>query len=266
VTIWTTITDWSTIATDWATISSLATAGGTLVLATATFASVRSANRSARLAELALQEQVRPVLVHSNLEDPVQKIMFADGRWLRAGGGGAAVEEADGTVYLALSVRNVGSGIAVLQGWYAWPSLEHRGEAPVAVEEFRLTTRDLYIPAGSIGLWQGALRDSSEEIYQLISSSAAGQRPFMVDLLYSDLMGGQRSISRFSLTPAQDRWVGAVARHWNLDRAGPRDGGSVPSGRAPMPPFGPPTAPPSGSTPPASEPAAPTAEPTASGS
>jgi hypothetical protein len=32
---------------DWVTISSLATAGGTLVLAAATFASVRSANRAA---------------------------------------------------------------------------------------------------------------------------------------------------------------------------------------------------------------------------
>ena len=35
-------------ATDWVTISALATAGGTLVLAAATFASVRSANRAAR--------------------------------------------------------------------------------------------------------------------------------------------------------------------------------------------------------------------------
>ena len=36
---------------DWQTISSLATAGGTLVLAVATFSAVRSANRSARIAE-----------------------------------------------------------------------------------------------------------------------------------------------------------------------------------------------------------------------
>jgi hypothetical protein len=39
---------------DWVTISALATAGGTLVLAGATFASVRSANRSSRLAERSL--------------------------------------------------------------------------------------------------------------------------------------------------------------------------------------------------------------------
>ena len=40
--------------TDWVTISSLATAGGTLILAVATFSATRSANRSARVAERAL--------------------------------------------------------------------------------------------------------------------------------------------------------------------------------------------------------------------
>jgi hypothetical protein len=35
---------------DWVTISSLATAGGTLVLAVATFSSVTSSDRSARVA------------------------------------------------------------------------------------------------------------------------------------------------------------------------------------------------------------------------
>ena len=39
---------------DWVTASSLATAGGTLVLAVATFAAVRSSNRSARLTDVRL--------------------------------------------------------------------------------------------------------------------------------------------------------------------------------------------------------------------
>src|SRR6516225_2926782 len=99
------------LATDWATISSLATAGGTLVLAIATFALVRSSNRSARIAEAALQEQRRPVLVQSRLDDPVQKLMFVEGRWFSVAGGSAAVEEVDGAVCLAISLRNVGSGI-----------------------------------------------------------------------------------------------------------------------------------------------------------
>ena len=69
------------ISTDWATIASFATALGTLVLAIATFASIRSANRSARIAEAAFQANMRPVLVTSRLEDPVQKIRWADNHW-----------------------------------------------------------------------------------------------------------------------------------------------------------------------------------------
>ena len=44
---------------DWASVASLATAAGTLVLAVATFASVRSANRTARAAEQSLQAGLR---------------------------------------------------------------------------------------------------------------------------------------------------------------------------------------------------------------
>src|SRR5213080_2442315 len=109
---------------DWVTISSLATAGGTLVLAVATFGSTRSANRSARISELALMQQLRPVLVPSQLEDPIQKIMFAGGHWVRVRGSGAAVEHEDGVVYLSLSLRNVGSGIGVLLGWHVIPEWE----------------------------------------------------------------------------------------------------------------------------------------------
>src|SRR5581483_12276394 len=104
-------------ASEWATISSLATAGGTLVLAIATFAAVRSSQRSARIAEIALQEQRRPVLAPSRLTDPVQKIMFVERKWFRAAGGRAVAEHQDGNVYLVLSLRNIGAGIAVCQGW-----------------------------------------------------------------------------------------------------------------------------------------------------
>src|ERR1700733_12440398 len=105
------------LAVDWATVSSFATGVGTLVLAVATFSAVRSSNRSARVAEAALQEQRRPVLAPSRLEDPKQKIIFLGGHWVSASGGRAAVEHLDGIVYLAISLRNVGTGIAVCQGW-----------------------------------------------------------------------------------------------------------------------------------------------------
>src|SRR5881394_3832282 len=109
------------LTVDWTIVSSLATAVGTLVLAVATFAAVRSSNRYARIAEAALQEQRRPVLGPSRLEDPKQKIMFLERHWVSAAGGRAAVEHIDGAVYMAISLRNVGSGIAVCQGWAVRP-------------------------------------------------------------------------------------------------------------------------------------------------
>lgn len=75
------------VAVDTATVASLATAVGTLVLAVATFSAVRSSNRSARISEAALQEQRRPVLAQSRLNDPKPKIMFLGGHWVSAEGG-----------------------------------------------------------------------------------------------------------------------------------------------------------------------------------
>lgn len=45
---------------DWGTIASLATAGGTLILAVSAFASVRSANRAALAAERSLLVGLQP--------------------------------------------------------------------------------------------------------------------------------------------------------------------------------------------------------------
>jgi hypothetical protein len=209
--------------TDWATISSLATAGGTLVLAIATFSAVRSSNHSARIAEQALQEQRRPVLVHARLEDPVQKIMFADGHWLRAQGSHAVIDDENGTLYLGLALRNVGAGIAVLQGWHPYAERVLSDVDHPPLEDFRRHVRDLYIAPGDVGLWQGALRDANEDVRSAIAAARAERRPCTVDLLYTDQVGGQRTISRFGLMPAgDDGWIGNVSRHWNLDYDGPR--------------------------------------------
>jgi len=210
-------------ATGWVTISALATAGGTLVLAAATFSAVRSSNRSARIAEQALQEQRRPVLVHARLDDPLQKVMFADGHWIRTEGSGVVVEEQEGTLYLGIGLRNVGAGIAVLQGWYLWPELMHAERRHPPAEDFRRQLRDIYIAPGDLGMWQGALRDEDGDVRRAIAAVRAERRPFTLDLLYSDQVGGQRTISRFGVSPAgEDQWLGSAGRHWNLDQAGPR--------------------------------------------
>ena len=78
--------------TDWATISALATAGGTLVLAVATFSSVRSGHPAARATERALLASIRPVLMTSRLQDEAQKVGFVDDHWVRVEGGRAEAD------------------------------------------------------------------------------------------------------------------------------------------------------------------------------
>jgi hypothetical protein len=212
------------LAIDAVTISSLATAAGTLVLAIATFAAVRSSNRSALLAEVALQEQRRPILVPSRLDDPAQKLNFADGHWIHAEGGYSAADHVDGNVYLAISLRNVGNGIGVCQGWAAKAGQTMTSQAPnhIPEDQFHMQTRDLYIPGNDVGMWQGALRNPDDPLRAALAESIDNGEPITVELLYSDLTGRQRAITRFGLLAVNDVRLTAMSRAWFLDAEGPR--------------------------------------------
>jgi hypothetical protein len=179
------------------TISSLATAGGTLVLGVATFAAVRSANRAARIAEKAFQIGLRPILATSRLEDPPQKVMFADRHWVKLEGGRAVVEVIDGVVYLAMLVRNVGSGMAIINGWQPFAGMRKVDDPWGSPDDFRPQTRSLWIAPNDVAFWQGALRDESDELQQSVEASV-GEGAITVDLLYLDHEGGQQTVSRFS--------------------------------------------------------------------
>lgn len=161
---------------DWATISALATAGGTLVLAGATFSSVRSANHAARVAERSLLANLRPLLIPSRPDDPTQKITYADGKWLQMPGGGGLAEVGDEAVYLALALRNAGQGIAVLHGWHLYPEQRTGGDDHLLPDEFTRLSRDLYVPVADIGFWQGTFRDPSSPEFAA-AKEARGQEP-----------------------------------------------------------------------------------------
>jgi hypothetical protein len=207
---------------DWVTISALATAGGTLILAVSTFASVRSANRAARAAERSLLAGLRPILMPTRLQDLPQKVSFFDQHWVTVDGGHGSFEVGEASIYLVISLRNAGAGIAVLHGWYFHPD-RLAGREHAAPKDFRMLTRDLYVPAGDIGFWQGAFRDPNEPIFAAAKNAAEARQAVTIDLLYGDHEGGQRMISRFGLTPVPNgSWLATVARHWNLDRADPR--------------------------------------------
>jgi hypothetical protein len=209
---------------DWATVASLATAAGTLVLAIATFVAVRAANRAARVAESSMRIAIRPLLMPSRLEDPVQKVMWPDEHWVRLGGSGASVEEVDGDVLMAISLRNTGAGIAVIQGWHLMLHQIRDPHPHAEPEEFRRQLRDLYIGSDDIGFWQGAVRDHDDPEYADLVAAFRARRLFGVELLYSDHEGGQLAVGRFALAPVgDDAWMCSVVRHWNLERPDPRD-------------------------------------------
>ena len=134
---------------DWSTVASVGTAAGTLVLAIATYASVRSARRSALASERALLAAIRPVLVSSRLEDPGEKVGFVDQHWVKVDGGRGVVEVTDEAIYLVIALRNVGAGLAVLDRWDVHAD-RPRTEV-TRTDGFRRLTRDIYVPAGDHG-------------------------------------------------------------------------------------------------------------------
>jgi hypothetical protein len=208
--------------TDWTTVSALATGGGTLVLAVATFASVRSANRAARAAERSLLAGLRPLLVPSRLDDGSQKVYFQGGDYVVVAGGRAIAQEHNGAILLTASLRNAGNGLAVLHGWRFYPG-DLRGDHRPGPEDFTNQTRDLYVPPGDTGFWQGAYRDPGQPDYEEARQAIKDGVPITLDLLYGDNEGGQRMISRFVLRPArEDTYISSAIRHWNVDRPDPR--------------------------------------------
>jgi hypothetical protein len=213
--------------TDWATISALATAGGTLALAAVTLASVRSANRAARVAEQSLLAAQRPLLVPSRTEDPAVKVGFQDDVWFHVPGGQGIAEATNAADYFVIALRNVGTGIAVLHGWHLFPEVEFGPDiASTPLEDFTRLTRDLYVAPGDVGFWQGSFRDPRSDGYRDARRAIEARQRIAVDLLYGDFEGGQRVISRFMLTPREVdgdwRWYASVGRHWNVDRPDPR--------------------------------------------
>lgn len=214
--------------TDRATVASVATAGGTLALAVATFASIRSANRSARTAgraartaERSLLAGQRPLLVNSRLEDPKQEVQFSEGKLLTVSGGEATLDVTGDAIHMVIAVRNAGTGLAVLHGWYVQAGLQTSRSHP-PVEEFTSQIRDLFLPPGDIGFWQGALRDPAAEVFKAVSAAIQATEPLMVSVLYGDFEGGQRVISQFALRYEGQRWLVSSGRHFQLDRPDPR--------------------------------------------
>jgi hypothetical protein len=84
-------------------------------------------------------------------------------------------------------------------------------------------SRDLYVPPGGTGFWQGAYRYPGQPDYEEARQAIKDGVPITIDLLYGDNEGGQRMITRFVLRPApDDTYINSATHHWNVDRPDPR--------------------------------------------
>jgi hypothetical protein len=211
------------VAADWVTISALATRAGR-----SSSPSPRSRPCGPRTGRLAwpnarCSPACAPLLIPSRPDDPQQKVSFADEQHLVVDGAGAAAEVGDDAVYVAISLRNAGAGIAVLHGWHLYPERRLGATDQPPVDDFTRLTRDIYIPAGDVGFWQGTFRDRATPAFAEAAAAIEGRQPLTVDVLYGDHEGGQRTITRFGLLPRRDGgWIAAASRHWNFDRSDPR--------------------------------------------
>lgn len=130
----------------------------------------------------------------------MQKVLWGDDHWTKLTGAEPGVEVTDDVVYLALPLRNAGAGLAVLQGWF--PQMTPRNlQTHPAPDDFRPQARDLYVSPSDVGFWQGALRDRADAMFDALAGLINQREMFAIDLLYSDHEGGQRTISRFTVTP-----------------------------------------------------------------
>jgi hypothetical protein len=112
-----------------------------------------------------------------------------------------------------------------MQGWYLHGERQPRDSSYPPLEQFRRQQLDLYVPAGDVGNWQGAIRDADDPLRPNIERGlASGDNLLMLDLLYGDTEGGQGTVSRFSLTKDDDEpnWRCGVVRHWSLEGVDPR--------------------------------------------
>jgi hypothetical protein len=82
----------------------------------------------------------------------------------------------------------------------------------------------------SLGCWQGALRDPAEPIFSDFKAAGEARQPVTIDLLYSDMNGGQLTVTRLAILPGpgdrsgQDdasgpghRWIASIGSHWLVD-------------------------------------------------
>lgn len=95
----------------------------------------------------------------------------------------------------------------MLHGWRVEPSRDvaTMSDRP-GLNAFRSQSCDLYVPAGDVGFWQGAIRDRTNSSWDLVAERIEAREGLVVDLLLQRSPWRQRMITWFSYLPRRG-WV-----------------------------------------------------------
>ena len=131
----------------------------------------------------------------------MEKVRWMDDHWARLDGGRWTAELVDGSVYLAISIRNVGSGLAVPFGLGRHTGAgDHPGPTRRAGGVPAPNVCTLDAAPSDFGFWEAAIPSADQPDdpdYPWLSRAVASHDAFTIELLYGDHDGGQRTITRF---------------------------------------------------------------------
>ena len=131
--------------------------------------------------------------------------------------GEAVIMHRNGAVLMAIAVRNVGTGLALVQGWHLRVGRTTIADDHQPAESFRRLTRDIYVSSNDTGFWQGAIRDESDPDHGEVRRALEARESLTIEVLYTDQERARRFISRFTLTPQDEGWTATAGKIWALD-------------------------------------------------
>jgi len=207
----------------------------TTLLAIVTFALVCATYLMAQTAKRQFGRQLLPILIPSRIRDPIRKVYFSNNTWQMLYGDQVLVDSVD-TLYVAIPLRNIGSGTAVVRGL----SIPDVGPDDDALPRRRPSLKNLIAAKTDLLLGPG---DISHLSIDSEAQTADRQRHALqtqveridrdsgvyLDILHCDHVRRQHNITRIELAQVSEKssssgttsgaeHIARAVKHWPLRR------------------------------------------------
>jgi hypothetical protein len=203
---------------------SLATSDSDLVAATIALAGTTMlvavpAAWSALLSARQMKRNLLPIITPARPDGSKRVARFTPAKHVVLENADSFSQEDGERVYLAVCVRNIGSGVAVVRGVDANSTDEVKELAPDGIPALRglvRSERSLYLgptEAAYLTMWATS---SSSAGFDVVRRTVPAKGDLLLDLVYCDHAGRQLTVSRIELRWASDanRYVARLVKYW----------------------------------------------------